>query len=163
MLNPDPAQEQICAFSPEFVPYVSTNPTIGSSSMPFSRALLWNVLSTRESQVVEAGDGPRHRRGCLPLVLTIGCPAVGNLVLSRCSSIMQSPQQPVANGVRDSRELSMPSLAEMVQSYLQIEREQVSAEVSCLQGENTPAVSELSQYNDPEDLKSCASWSLFSY
>lgn len=90
-------RSQIGAFSPEFVPYASIETCDASPSILFGRALLWNIQQPGSSES-EPCDGRRHRQGCLPLVLALSCPAVGRLVLSACSSILQAVQQQRVTG-----------------------------------------------------------------
>ena len=82
---------QIGAFSPEGVPYGSIETYLPSPSMPFGRALLWNIQMPSSAHA-EACNGPRHRQGCLPLVLILSCPAVGRLVLSAYESVVHAAQ-----------------------------------------------------------------------
>lgn len=98
------ARSQIGAFSPEGVPYSSIETYESSPSMPFGRALLWNIQQPGSSHTgSEPCDGPRHRKGCLPLVLVLSCHAVGRLVLSACSMVVHEVQMQSVSAPRTAR------------------------------------------------------------
>jgi hypothetical protein len=106
---------QIGAFSPECIPYASIESYPASPSMPFGRSLLWNIQQIHSSDiaVTDPCHGPRHRQGCLPLVMVLSCPAVGNLVQSACSSVLQAAQQQSVSG---------PSIASLLEASLRSEQ-----------------------------------------
>jgi Leucine Rich repeat len=76
--------------SPESIPYLRMQYVRTSQSMPFGRALLWNMYHGKAD--TPAVHGPRHRRGCLPHVLLLCCPAVGRLILDACNPACQASQ-----------------------------------------------------------------------
>jgi hypothetical protein len=88
---------QIGLFSPEYVPYAGMEPEYHQQSMTFGRALLWNIQQ-KGTAGSGSSNGPRHRQGSLPLVLTLTCSAIGRRVLSACSWVLQAAQAEAASG-----------------------------------------------------------------